>query len=206
MRLAGAAKAVTVLSLAFGAHAHQQQRFGGAPLRFRGALVYVSPTAVEVLEQNSLVIGALLPKQDPELAGQLAAHAVGDEVEITTVPIQAFYDSGTRRSYLLKLDGWRTLGRPKPAQLQAAMDSRARLEPGNLLAPPPGATAGLPGPRPNALPEATRAALGNWIQSFPNYLADATEHYDEDAIAAGRVRRDVLTYTATVADGKIARG
>jgi hypothetical protein len=148
---------------------------------FSGNLERVGNESISIRLSDRRVICAMLPSTPPPLSVEtIAAHyRVGDQVEITSKPIQPVWEKGTSRYQYLEVTMIRLLRRPSPEELAKILEAKPFREGENLLerpdsgGPVPKRTPDLTGPGSQEFEHARRINL-EYVAHMPNFVADET--------------------------------
>lgn len=147
---------------------------------FSGRLERVGNESVSIRLTDRRVICAMLPGTPPLSPEAIAAqYHVGDQVEITTKPIQPVWEKGTARYQNLEVTMIQLLERPSPEELAKILEGMPFREGENLLErPDSGGSASkrtnvLSGPGSYEFERARRINL-DYIANMPNFVADET--------------------------------
>ena len=147
---------------------------------FSGRLERVGNESISIRLSDRRVICAMLPNIPPLSVETIAAqYRVGDQVEITSKPIQPVWEKGTSRYQYLEVTMIRLLGRPSPEELTKILEAIPFREGENLLERPDSSGAApkraleLSGPRSREFEHARRINL-EYIAHMPNFVADET--------------------------------
>jgi len=157
---------------------------------FSGRLERVGNESISIRLIDRRVICAMLPSTPPLSVETIAAqYRVGDQVEITSKPIQPVWEKGTSRYQYLEVTMIRLLGRPSPEELGKILEAIPFREGEILLERPdyggsaPKRTLDLSGPGSREFEHARRINF-EYVAHMPGYLLSGCLRYGPYSISS----------------------